>query len=72
MAQRYGHYDEVAFILVGGEYRIGLQDGYQTLDFLEERGVKFRWQPDREIISPTHLANNRKDQLIRACSPFIN
>ncbi len=72
MAQGDGYYEEVTFILVGGDYRIGLQDGYQTLDFLEERGVEFRWKPDGEIKSQAHLAKYRKDQLVRACSPFIN
>jgi hypothetical protein len=72
MAQSAGFFEEVTFILVDGEYRIGLQEGYQTLDFLEERGVTFRWAPDGDIRSPAHLANYRKDQLIRACLPFMS
>jgi len=72
MAQSSGFYEEVSFILVGGEYRIGLQDGYQALDYLEERGVNFRWKPDGDVKSPAHLAKYRKQQLILACAPFIS
>ncbi|MDG1117621.1 MAG: hypothetical protein P8N72_10890 [Flavimaricola sp.] len=72
MAQGAGFFEEVTFILLDGEYRIGLQDGYLALEFLEERGVTFRWKPDGDIRSPTHLAKYRKAQLIGACLPFIS
>ncbi len=72
MAESYSYYDRNTFILVGGEYRIGQQDGYRTLEFLEEHGVPFRWKPDGEIISQPLLAKYRKNQLVGACLPFIN
>lgn len=72
MAQSAGYYETVSFILLDGEFRMGLQDGYLTLEFLEERGVNFMWKPDGGAKSQAHLANYRKSELVQACAPFIS
>ena len=71
MARSYGYYDEVTFILVGGKYRIGMQDGYWMLEFLEEKGVDFRWKPEGKTPPQPQLARYRKQQLKSACYPFL-
>ena len=51
MARSYGFYEDSSFILINGKYRMGLQQGYALLEFLEEHGVDFRWKPKGKIPS---------------------
>ena len=44
-ARSYKFYNEFSFILVGGKYSAGSQQGYIALEVLEELGVDFRWRP---------------------------
>lgn len=72
MAESDGYYQESSYILVNGNYRIGLQDGYRTLDSMEEYGVTVRWSPTGGASSQVHLARHRRAELVRICRPFIN
>ena len=70
MASSEGYFSEVTFILVGGKYRAGRQQGYLALEMLEELGVEFRWKPKGKTPSQAALAKYRKNQLKAACYPF--
>lgn len=72
MAASAGYYHEVTYILVDGQYRVGLQDGYRTLDRLEDLGVSVRWRPDSSRTPQAQLARFRKAELMRLCRSFIN
>ena len=72
MARSAGYFSEVSFILVDGKYRFGMQDGYAMLEFLEEKGVDFRWKPKGNIPSQSYLAKYRKQELKFACDPFLS
>lgn len=72
MAASARYYHEVTYILVDGQYRVGLQDGYRTLDRLEDLGVSVRWRPDSSRTPQAQLARFRKAELMRLCRSFIN
>lgn len=72
MAQSEGFFEEVSYILVGGRYRLGMQQGYLALEMLENKGVDFSWKPKGKIPNQYSLAIFRKKQLIDACTPFID
>ena len=72
MARSSRYFSELSFILVNGRYRSGMQHGYLMLDFLEEKGVPFKWKPKGKIPSQLFLAKYRKQQLINACGPFLS
>ena len=72
MARADGYFRDVTFILVDGKYRGGMQVGYSMLEFLEEKGVDFRWKPKGKTPSQAYLARYRKQQLKSACRPFLS
>ena len=71
LARSYGFYEDYSFILVDGKYRLGRQQGYAILEFLEDKGVDFRWKPKGKVPSQPLLARYRKQQLKLACAPFL-